>query len=319
MCKATTTTAGVTSYAISSIDFKSKLANKSAVKACTNLAKAMSLADGAECAKSVLIAELASYIRSGAITEYNNISELCAELFDIGKAQTYNYIKAAQFMVCSEVLDENGKSTGKTVYHDKWSKGFSTTALIAFAYFIKSSPNSLDEDTVARARRNFVEQSIVDGKITASMSVSAIKKYLNGFENPVEAAISSNKPAEGAEGAGKPAEGAEGAGKPTEGAGKPAGKPAEGAEVNGIELTLDENAIKALSAVFKSIDVNAYPALTEIVGKVNHYMTTAKKAKARSTRKGKGKGKAQNKPAEGAEGAGKPAEGAGKPAEGAEG
>ena len=280
-----TTTAGVSSFALATKP-EFKLANKSAVKACANLAKAMTLAEGAECAKSVLIAELDSYIKSGAITEFNNIVELCAEYFDIGKAQTYNYIKASQFMVTEFLhecdsngkpkVDKNGKPVGKLIYRDKWGKGFSTTALLAFAYFIKSTPIGMDEDAPTRARRNFVEESIVKGKITSNMSVSKIKAYLNAESKDI------------IENTGKPAEGA---GKPAEG--KPAGKPAEGAEIDGIEITLNDKAVKALSVIFKSVDIKAYPDLTELVHKISQYMTTPQS---------KAQGKAQGKPAEGAEG-----------------
>ena len=261
------------------------LACPEAKTACRGIATAIELADKASGKLAYYIFTLNQLFKAGKISEYPDIVSMCKELFDIGRAQTFNLIRAGSFIVEQEELNENGEPTGKFVYSDCWTqfkgKPFSNTALVRIAEFIGDE----DKDT-GRARRAFVNESMQNGKINSSMSVSKILAYLDGDELPAQckkektvkakATTTDNKSAETPTTPtdNKPAETpttptdnkpAETTTTPTDN--KPAETPTT--PTDEYKLTFNVTALRELKTALNSIGIDAYPELKAQLEKVN--------------------------------------------------
>ena len=190
-------------YAVMTVN-ETVVANTDAQKAIKRLETAFNLAECAELAKALAIDELRSMCIRKDITEFPNIVELCKTVFGISKAMTYNYLQVADWITYryekSETIDGEAhidtltekeyselKQSEKVAYTKRYTdyftnyngKPFSVTALLTIIRFIKLNKNG-DMDELARARYNFVIQSVKECKISGEMSVSEISNYLSG-------------------------------------------------------------------------------------------------------------------------------------------
>ena len=211
-------------YAVMTVN-ETVVASQSARLAIKRLETAFNLAECAELAKALAIAELRILCVSREITEFPNIVELCKSVFGISKAQTYNYLQVADWITyryeslgtkyneesgeeesCLYVLTEKEyneadvfvKSAYKKRYTDYFTnyngKPFSVTALLAIIRFIKLDKNG-DMDESARARYNFVIQSVKEGKISGEMSVNQLSNWLDGNKPTTKkVTVKDNKP-----------------------------------------------------------------------------------------------------------------------------
>lgn len=274
------------------------LANKRAMTAVNKIVTAINLSETSELVKAVQLYNLRSYIKSGEITEYTNIETLAKELFDINRAQTFNYLKIAEWIVikyavqeCEETADfpeiitsadydklsAKQKKFVKEIYTDRLTQSIdhplSPTALLAIVRFIKLNRDGSMDDT-ARARYNFVLESCRKGDITGTMSVSAISTFLNGYNKPKQT-NATDKPNDKTtdKTADKTAD------KTTDKtADKTTDKPNDDTPQEPM-LSIELNAKQciALQKALKDVDIiHEYPELIEFIGTVGHWLVTPK-------------------------------------------
>ena len=250
------------------------LTNKRAMAAVNKIVTAINLSETSELVKAVQLYNLRSYIKAGEITEYTNIETLAKELFDINRAQTFNYLKIAEWIVikyavqeCDETADfpeiitsadydkltAKQKKFVKEIYTDRLTQSvenpLSPTALLVIVRFIKLNRDGSMDDT-ARARYNFVLESCRNGDINGKMSVAAISNFLDGHKDA----------------------------KKTNATDKTADKTADKTPQD-PKLSIELNAKQciALQKAVKDVDIiHNYPELVDIMGKIGHWLVTPK-------------------------------------------